>query len=56
MATKRFIIEVEEGKTNSCKGCPLYPAKRICSYFADDAKCDNLNLATMKIKEMEEEK
>ncbi|MBO5803570.1 MAG: hypothetical protein J6R25_00615 [Bacteroidales bacterium] len=49
MATKKFIIEVEEGMTNCCE-CP---EGFSCggSSFLD---CCDYNLATIKIKEYED--
>ncbi len=53
MATKKFIIEVEEGNTMDCEVCPLDYIKctRACFDYID---CSVVNLATMKIKELEE--
>ena len=51
MATKKFIIEVEEGHTE-CKNCPFRVTSKGCATF----ECGRINLATMKIKELEEEK
>lgn len=56
MATKEFIIEVEEGKTN-CDECPFKNCKYMCFYGKNGmviVDCDQYNLATMKIKEMED--
>lgn len=59
MATKRFIIEVEEGDTE-CKKCPLFliseciEVRRI--FIPKGATCQHLDLTTMKIKKLEEEK
>lgn len=44
MATKKFIIEVEEGFTI----CPKCPMSGIGCQYID---CHKYNLATMKIKE-----
>lgn len=55
MATKKFIIEVEEGVTRDCEICPLEYIKCTRSCF-DYLDCTVVNLATMKIKELEEEK
>ena len=57
MATKKFIIEVEEGDTE-CNKCPLLLI-RDCTevgrmFIPKGATCHHLNLATMKIKELEE--
>ena len=51
MATKKFIIEVEEGKTK-CGECPIY----IKCYRANlsELDCNKYNLATMKITEYNE--
>ena len=48
MATKKFVIEVEEGATN-CSKCPF---ANCCSKCTID--CNYVDLATMKIKEMED--
>ena len=53
MATKKFIIEVEEGVTINCADCPLDYIKCARTCF-DVIDCDVINLATMKIKELEE--
>lgn len=50
MTTKKFLIEVEEGDTD-CNKCPL----RVTSELCTNTKCSKINLATMKIKELEEE-
>ena len=51
MATKKFIIEVEEGYTSCEDGkCPIYGCYD-CNQMA--INCDHYNLATMKIKECE---
>ena len=56
MATKKFLIEVEEGETR-CKHCPYHSDR--CRYSEvngdiNDWSCREYNLATMKIKEMED--
>ena len=52
MATKKFIIEVEEGKTMlRCEACPMYLIEDCTKLVID---CTKYNLATMKIKEMED--
>lgn len=53
MATKKFIIEVEEGQTG-CSECPI--AKIADCLINQEALqiCDKFDLATMKIKELEE--
>ena len=56
MATRKFIIEVEEGKTY-CDYCPLVNCNYICKYVTDGRviiDCDDYNLATMKITEYNE--
>ena len=56
MATKKFIIEVEEGMTK-CNECPFTHCKYICQYDKDGrviVDCDQHDLATMKIKEYED--
>lgn len=56
MATKKFIIEVEEGNTPCIDGeCPIYGSFYGCYGCPTDINCDKYNLATMKIKEMEDE-
>lgn len=52
MAIKKFIIEVEEGRT----GCPQCPLQHIECYaeMYDILDCSKYNLATMKIKEYED--
>lgn len=55
MATKKFIIEVEEGMTD-CVNCPMEcfgycPSTQLDKMGLD---CNVLNLATMKIKEYED--
>ena len=55
MATKKFIIEVEEGMTD-CVNCPMEcygycPSTQLDKMGLD---CNVLNLATIKIKELEE--
>lgn len=56
MATKKFIIEVEEGWTN-CDKCPVAELDDYDRCLVKDLiKCLDYNLATMKIKELEEEK
>lgn len=52
MATKKFIIEVEEGRTE-CVNCPI--DGWCCGKAIDMFKCCEFNLATMKIKEYETE-
>lgn len=55
MATRKFIIEVEEGNTK-CDDCP-YEYKETCNYpykLYRVMSCENYNLATMKIKEYED--
>ena len=52
MATKKFLIEVEEGIVE-CENCPFDGCK--CSHEPINTfDCNKYNLATMKIKEMEE--
>jgi hypothetical protein len=54
MATKKFIIEVEEGRTE-CEDCPFYIFfPPMCNGAPSGLKCRKINLATMKIKELEE--
>lgn len=59
MATKKFIIEVEEG-TTKCNECPIYGSKYCKSGakiddFKSEINCYTHNLATMKIKEYDKE-
>lgn len=59
MATKKFIIEVEEGETE-CLECPfairtLGGSTVDCFMGCKDVGCEKYNLATMKILELEEE-
>ena len=56
MATKRFIVEIEEGCT-ICDNCPIeYQGYCSLSKIAElGLDCDVLNLATLKIKEYEKE-
>lgn len=63
MATKKFIIEVEEGKTKCNFFCPLKLFNDECADVKENVervipflRCRIYNLATMKIKELEEEK
>jgi hypothetical protein len=51
---KKFIIEVEEGRTVCDEHCPLYTDYGHCSGGIYDLDCHKHNLATMKIKEMED--
>lgn len=51
MATKKFIIEVEEGQVRDCYNCP-FNSLNCDKYNLLD--CDKLNLATMKISEYED--
>ena len=51
MATKKFIIEVEEGETQ-CDKCPIMDCTVVLEGGA--INCDKWNLVTMKIKEYEE--
>ena len=57
MATKKFVIEVEEGITE-CKNCPLNEAHDCygTNWIAGFIGCSSHNLATMKITEMEDKK
>lgn len=54
MATKKFIIEVEEGYTD-CGKCPMKDC-RVTPEAGGPINCNHYNLATMKIRELEEEK
>lgn len=56
MATKKFIIEVEEGESR-CSTCPLDKMNGGCHDVLEilfNSNCYYLNLATMKIKEYED--
>lgn len=60
MATKRFIVEVEEGCT-FCDDCPIRIRFNIHCFMSKiegglSLNCNKYNLTTMKIKELEEEK
>lgn len=55
MATKKFIIEVEEGET-ICEKCPLFlmgECSKIVKIFTKN-RCLDIKLNTMKIKEYED--
>lgn len=52
MATKKFIIEVEEEKTG-CSECPFDYMKCVRESL-DDLDCCEYDLTTMKIKEYED--
>lgn len=55
MATRKFLIEVEEGRTE-CDNC-FAKEYGICVYpywLHSVIDCDKYNLATMKIKEYED--
>ena len=54
MATKKFIIEVEEGKTPSCEKCPFLAPLGLCNGSPVPLNCLKVNLATMKITEYED--
>lgn len=54
MATKKFIIEVEEGKTISCEKCPFSMPFGMCNGSPVPLNCLKLDLATMKITEYNE--
>ena len=51
--TKKFLIEVEEGKT-MCHLCP-FQAIDCTEEMYDVLDCGHYNLATMKIKEYKED-
>lgn len=57
MATKKFIIEMEEGESN-CIDCPLHLAdncmKIVKMFIPKEMTCWHLNLDTIKIKEYED--
>lgn len=53
MAIKRFLIEVEEG-ISYCETCPCKTCDGVC-HNRFNIDCTKHNLATMKIKEMEEQ-
>ena len=52
--TKKFIIEVEEGKTPNCEKCPFLAPLGLCNGAPVPLDCLKVNLLTMKIKEMED--
>lgn len=57
MATKKFIIEMEEG-VSVCHVCPFDDIDGRCDSLNDllfGCTCKHINLATMKIKEYEED-
>lgn len=63
MATKKFIIEVEEGRTECNYFCPLMQCNGKCADVSESVesvipflRCRMYNLATMKIKELRESK
>lgn len=63
MATKKFIIEVEEGVTKCDYFCPLMQYNGKCADVNGSVesvipflRCGIYNLATMKIKELGESK
>lgn len=54
MTIRRLIIEVEEGYTR-CANCPFDEYRCFeFDYIHAEMDCSVVNLATMKIKEMEE--
>ena len=57
MATKKFIIEVEEGVTECSSKCPFHiNFLPMCNGAPNGLNCSSVDLATMKIKELEEGK
>lgn len=60
MSTKKFIIEVEEGRTKCDNFCPLKQSGHCADIDGDVEnvipflRCIEYNLATMKIKEYED--
>lgn len=54
MATKKFIIEVDEGTTDGCDICPFQTVLLKACKNPPKLNCFNYDLATMKIKELEE--
>jgi hypothetical protein len=54
MAIKKFMLEVEEGKTVCDEHCPLCTDYGHCSGGIYDLDCHKYNFVTMKIKELEE--
>lgn len=61
MVIKKFIIEVEEGRTKCDNFCPLKNCNGVCVDIYEDVekiipflRCREFNLATMKIKEYED--
>ena len=56
MATKKFIIEIENGITK-CKDCEFCDVANCPVFYSDEIlDCNKYNLATMKIKKLEKEK
>ncbi len=51
MATKRFIIELEEGHT-PCEECPIIPRKEDCKVDLFYLQCQYYNLAKIRIQEI----
>ena len=55
MAKKKFLIELEGGRTK-CEECPFYIfSLYMCNGMPNGLDCRKINLATMKITEMEEQ-
>lgn len=59
MATKKFLLEIEVGRTH-CVNCPfengtLLTMRCFKPKKLDSLNCSKYNLATMKIKEYEED-
>ena len=58
MATKKFIIEVEEGNTECNDNCPFREYGEICKEIGWGSKkefnCNKYNFATMKMTEYNE--
>ena len=53
MATKKFIIEVEEGRVE-CENCPFDGCKCNAGVIINTLDCNKYNLATLKIREYED--
>ena len=58
MATKKFLLEVEEGVTECNDSCPFRDCGKMCKNHnwnsINEINCDYYNFSTMKIKELEE--
>lgn len=57
MATKKFMLEVEEGVTECNESCPFDEYGELCNKHnwnsCHEFNCDCYNFATIRIKELE---